>query len=301
MKVARRTLRRAAVFAVLLAAGAPSPPSAHVAVDAQIRTLDVRIAAHPSAAALRLQRGELHRAHADWRAAETDYRAALRLDPTMVAADLALGRMLLEAGRPAAALEAIDRFLIARPDEPLALVVRGRALLALGRALDAAAAFSRAIARTPAARPPDPDVYLERARALTAAGPGHLTEALGGLDAGLALLGPVAALQLAAIDLEVERHDYDAALRRLASLESLSARRAPWQVRRSAILEAAGRSGEARAACDTALQALAGLQADGRGTTLKADLADECRARLRRLGAARGEPGGAAAVPGAGD
>jgi tetratricopeptide (TPR) repeat protein len=291
MKAARRLHRRAAALTLGLGlAGWFGAAIAHPGIDAQIQLLDARIAARPADAGLRLQRGELHRVRGEWEAAEADYRAAHRLDPSLAAADLALGRMLQEAGRHARALQAIDRFLAVRPDDPVGLLLRGRTLGALGRHPEAAAAFDRVITLASPTRLPEPELFLERARAQMASGEDRIDETIRGLDQGLALLGPVVSLQLEAIDLEVRRHTFDAALGRLATLEGLGDRRGPWLVRRAVILEAAGRHDEARAACDRALDAIATLPPERRAAPASGTLADECRARLSRLQPAA--PGG---------
>ena len=49
--------------------------------------------------------------------------------------------------------------------------------------------------------------------------PPKLAQAIAGLDEGIQKLGPLVTLTLAAIDLEVARANYDAALQRLQPLE----------------------------------------------------------------------------------
>ena len=89
---------------------------AHPGIDEQIADVTARIAEDPKDAGLYLKRGELHRIHLDWAAAEADYLRARGLDPGLDAVDLGLGTLRLDAGKPAEALEALDRFLEQRPD-----------------------------------------------------------------------------------------------------------------------------------------------------------------------------------------
>lgn len=245
-----------------------TPPfaRAHDAIVDQIATLDHRIEKNPADATLYLRRGELRRMRAQWTEARDDYESARRIDPGLAAVDLCLGRMWIEAGDPARATAPLDRFLARRPDDPDALVTRARARLALGRHLEAADDFTRAISRYRGARGPEPDCYLERARALRAAGAGHVEQALRGLDEGLARLGQPVTLQLLAIDLEIESKNYDAALARLDRAAAPARRRESWLVRRADILERAGRLPEARQAYAQALAEVDALAGRRRGT-----------------------------------
>src|SRR5688572_17326815 len=106
------SLRRLAVAVALPACPVMSPPvSPHVPLDRQTADLDNRIAIQPRDATLYLTRGEVRRGLSDWKGAAADYRRARELDPNLDAVDLCLGRMLVEAGRPAEAIPILDRFL----------------------------------------------------------------------------------------------------------------------------------------------------------------------------------------------
>jgi predicted Zn-dependent protease len=247
--------------------------------------LSARIAARPQDASLYLRRGELHRAHADWDAAARDYHRAREIDPGLDAVDLCMGRMLVEAGRPARGLASLDRFLARHPDHPGALAERGRALAHLGRGLEAARSFTLAIARHRPADAPAPDLFLERARALAGSRPPRLDEAIRGLDEGMATLGPLVSLGFYAIDLETRLARYDAALTRLDRLAARSPRKESYLVRRGDLLEAAARPEDARQAYSQALAAIQILPAERRSARAVLDL--EIRARS---GLARGSP-----------
>jgi predicted negative regulator of RcsB-dependent stress response len=82
---------------------------------------------------------------------------------------------------------------------------------------------------------------------------------LRGLDEGINKLGPVVTLQLAAIDLELRRKNYDGALARLEQITAQSGRKETWLVKRGEILKLAGRDDEARAAFNAALVAIEAL------------------------------------------
>ena len=174
-------LRRLAVAGLLVVHTTTFGPAlAHPNPDRQIADLDRLIAARPRDATLFLRRGEIHRGLSDWKAAAADYRRVRQLDPALDAVDLCLGRMLVESRRPREAIPALDRFLAKHPDHPMAIASRARARARLGRSVQAADDFTRAIAQSqPHA---DPDLYLERARALAEGQEPRLDEAIRGLD-----------------------------------------------------------------------------------------------------------------------
>lgn len=273
----------ALVCLVLFAAAiCHAPAMAHPAIEQQISDLDERIAESPAEAALYLRRGELHRIHREWKLAEADYVKALRLEPELLTAEMCLGKMKLEQGRPKQARESLQRYLEKRPQDTVARVAFARALAQLSRHLEAAAEFDRAI-RSVHDGKPKPEYYLERARALAGAGRKHYDAALAGLDEGLARLGQPVTLQNYAIELELERRHYDQALDRLDRMWSGSARRETWLVRRGEILERAGRFDEARAAYGETLTAIEALSARRQSNRAVARLADEARSGLARI------------------
>ena len=264
-----------------------TPCEAHPGIDEQIAGIDEQIAAAPDDATLFLRRGELHRIHRDRAQAEADYRTALRLDPELRIAEFCLGRLQVEAGAAADARATLDRYLSSRPDDPQALTFRGRALVALGEPLRAAEDFSRAIRNSD---PPRPEDFLERARALASAGPEHVGRALEGLDEGLRQLGEPVTLQDDAIERELGRRNFEAAPRRLDRIASQSVRQEPWLVRKAAILEAAGRVDEARAAYRQTLASIDELPAERRGNKAVERLEREAQQGLERLGRAPTSP-----------
>ena len=192
-----------------------------------------------------LVRGDLHRRNREWAEALADYDRAAALAPGRKEIDLSRAALELDRGRAPDALAAVDRFLAQSPEHSEAHRLRGRALVALDRRSEAAAAFARAIAST--ARP-TPEVYLERALALDGSSPTQKRDALAALDQGIERLGEVIPLDDLAIDLEIALGRTDAALARLDRLGPQYALRAPVLERRAAILDAAGRGDEARMA-----------------------------------------------------
>ena len=95
-------------------------------------------------------------------------------------------------------------------------------------------------------------------------------------------LGPIVALQLFAIEIELAGKRYDAALARLETLAAQSPRKEAWLAHRGDILEQAGRAPEARLAYEQALAAIESLPARHRTTGATAKLEAEIRAALAR-------------------
>ncbi len=255
---------------------------AHPEIDWQIAEVTARLADHSGDPALLLQRGELHRVHRDWAAAAADFKLARELEPGLAVVDFHLGRLELEAGRPAESVAALDRFLASEPQHAAALLTRARARAALGRYLDAASDFTSGLA---VAARPEPNDYLDRARVLAAAGDEHLASALRGLDEGLARLGRPVTLELEAIELELRRGSVDAALGRLDRIVASSTRKEAWLMRRGEILEQSGRGPQAQQAYARALEAIDALPASRRSNRAVQRLETEAKNALARLSA----------------
>lgn len=259
---------------------------AHLGVHEQIAALTRELEEGTDGtrrAVLHLRRGEVHRMHRDWIAAGSDYRRARELDPDLADVDLCEGRMWLDGGNPARAARCLDRYLVKRPGSVNGLVTRARARCGLGEYLAAARDYRRALARFPTPKKPLPDYYLGCARALAAAGVRHVDDAVGVLDEGMDRLGPLVTLALHAVELEVKRKRYDAALARLDSIAAGQARQEGWLERRGAILEKAGRVVKARHAYDAALVALARLPVSRRRSGAMRELQRRVKAAVKRL------------------
>lgn len=272
---------KVALYLILLACAflMPTMVRAHGDVHEQILKITEKIKLEPDNAQLHLRRGELHRIHMDWDTAEADYTRAAQLDPSMDGVELARGTMLLEAGRPQEAKDALDGFLKHNPDHIRGLVVRARALTAVDRNLDAERDYTRAISKM---RRPLPEYYFERAKALAAEDEEHVDRALAGLDEGIKKLGPVVTLQLCAIDLELTVGRHDAALARLDAIMKQSARKERWLLRRGEILLEAGRVTEASEALKRGLNAIGALNPSRRKTQTTKELKKRLTTALER-------------------
>jgi tetratricopeptide (TPR) repeat protein len=148
----------------------------------------------------------------------------------------------------------------------------------LGQPMAAIDDYTHAIERS---TEPLPEYYIDRARAL--ASQGRTTLALRGLDEGIRKLGPIATLELMAIDLELANHHYDQALARLDKLATQGERPEIWLARRGDILERAERREEARAAYQAAWIAIESVPPSRRRVRATVDLENQLQSALERL------------------
>ena len=227
-----------------------------------------------------LKRGELYRLHQQWEAAAADYEKAASLGAKQTALDLSWGRFWLDTNWPLSTRTAMDRLLAASPNHVEGHLLRGRALTRLGQHLDAAADFTKAIGAT---QEPGPDLFIERAQILAAGGPQESAAALATLDEGIKKLGPLVTLQLTAIDLELKRKNFDAALARLDGVAAKSPRKETWLVRRGEVLLQANRPDEARKAYRDALASMQTLPPARRNVPAMVDLEKRIQKELQFL------------------
>src|SRR5688572_23554831 len=266
--------------AVMALAGARA--AAHEGLHEEIAALTRTLEARPDDAGLLLRRAELYRLHRQWSSALADLARAQELEPRLDGALLCGARVFLEAGVPASALALVERYLVLRPDDPEALRVRAELALRRGAIERAVRDLDRALLG-PA--PVEPDHYLARAEVLARLGPQGVQRALDGLDAGLERLGPVAALELCAIDLELARGHFDDALARLDQVLARAPRPERWLAQRGEILRAAGRPEEALQAFVEARVALGSLPPSRRSSAAVGELESAVECRLHELGA----------------
>jgi tetratricopeptide (TPR) repeat protein len=267
------------IISIALAAVAILPLRllAHGDLHEQILAVTEQIAKDPKNSELYLKRGELHRMHQEWDLAQADYDHAAALNTTLAVVDFTRGRMFLEANWPHSAKICLDRFLLKHTNHVEGFLARARTLVKLERPLDAERDFTTAIRYAPSGRP---ELYIERAQALANAGDKHYAGALRGLDEGIERLGPLVTIQLHAIDLELKRKQFDAALARLEKIAAQSPRKETWLVRRGEILLQAGRREEARAAYEQALKALDALPPGRRNVPAMNELEKRIKAAL---------------------
>jgi predicted Zn-dependent protease len=267
----------AAALGVLLA---PSPFHAHGTFHDRVALASTRIEAEPANAGYYLTRSILYRDHGDFTTALADLERGAQLDPMRRELGLLYGRLYLAWDQPERALAPLESFLEEQPDHPAANVTLARALARLGRHLEAADRYTFAIDHEPVS---NPEHYLGRARALRAAGDEYRERALRGLDAGIDRLGPVVALAMSAIEIEVALGRFDSALARGDRLVARSPRQETWLARRGEILEVAQRPEEAHGSYLRVLTEIEKLPALRRRTPAMTQLRSRARAGLARL------------------
>jgi tetratricopeptide (TPR) repeat protein len=270
-------LRAGAALTLLALFSAPPRAEAHADLLAQIAEVTRQIEKTPGQAELFLRRAELYRLHQTWDSAYVDYERAAALDPNLAAVDLGRGKLFLEANWPLSAKAALDRLLRRQTNNVEGFITRAHVFLKLGQPLEAAQDFTRAIRLSPEGRP---ELYIERSQALSSAGPTHLEAAVQGLEEGMQKLGPLITLQLYAIDIEMRRSRFDAALSRLDKVMAQSPRKETWLARRGEILQQAGQSAEAAEAFQAALKAMDTLPASRRHVPAMIELEKRLRAAL---------------------
>lgn len=247
---------------------------AHGDIHAQIEVVSQEIKKQPTAE-LYLKRGELHRVHSETQQALADYDQAEKLDPQMISVLLCRGRALFDASRPQEALPPLDRYLKQMPNHGEGVLTRARVLAALGKHKQATEDFTRSIEL---AKAPLPEQYLERSAAQLKAG--DPKAALAGLEVGMARIGEILTLQVAAIEIEVGQKDFAPALARVDKLISAAQRKESWQAMRGDILVKAGRGDDARQAYQQALASIEALPGRLRAIKATQDLEKKVRSGI---------------------
>jgi tetratricopeptide (TPR) repeat protein len=255
-----RPLVSLALALAALAAAGGNLAHAHPGLDELAHALDTEVVRHPENAEVRLQRANVQLLERHWRAALAELAAALTYDADRDVVGTMRGRVLLEAGKARAARAELDRVLRRRPDAYGTLFERGRAWLALGDAQRAADDFGRAIEGL---KTPRPEQVIARRDALMSLG--KQADAVRALDEGMARIGHVASLELAAIDLEAQMGHHEHALTRIDRLLAATPQNPAWVALRAELLQRTGRSDEARADYGRALAMIETRPAGRRG------------------------------------
>ena len=239
-----------------------NPPAwAHGDLHERIQTLNAKLTTATNAAALYVQRAELHREHHDWLAAAVDLDRAQLIDPKLKRIDFFRARLARDMGDAAKAQGYLDQLLTSVTNDVEALTLRARVRAERGDVAGAVADYSQAIALS---REPQPEWFLARADLLAVQGEG--AEALRGLDEGVARLGNLIVLQTRALDLELGRTNHNGALQRIEAILRVAPRKESWLARRGEVLQLAGREAEARTAWLESVKALDALPERWRNT-----------------------------------
>lgn len=282
-------IRLCLVLSILSAGLLPTLP-AHGDLDERIAAASAEIAKNPKVAKLYVLRAELYRLHLDFDRATVDLDQAAVLAPDLADIAYVRGRIYVDLHWPLAALAAFQRHLAAAPDHVNGYIARAQVLVEIKRYHEAAADYATAIAKS---KDPLPEHYIERARLLVLAGATPAegrAAAVACLDEGIAKIGALVTLELAAVDLEVTGEQWDAAIKRIDLLMAQSPRKEGWLERKGMILEKAGRKREAREAYLAAQAAYEQLADRAKNTPIMKELKDRLAAAQQRLAATQPTP-----------
>jgi tetratricopeptide (TPR) repeat protein len=248
----------ATLGALLVAVLAPSSGGAHPQANEQLRALDEKILAAPRDAKLYISRGNVHLDDGETAKALADFDKALELEPSLTVVHYLRAQALLSQGRSTLALEASRRFVELEPESAKGWKGLARASAAVAADEDkptpeeALAAYDRFFAL---ATDPRPDDYLERAELFEQAG--RVDDAVRGLEAGVAKLGPLTALLHGALEIERESGDLESALKYARRLVETSPQIERWLIESARLELALGRREAARGSLDRASRELA--------------------------------------------
>ena len=226
------------VFATLFCIG---DCFAHDGLHEQIIAVTKEIKKDSNNAVLYLKRAELYRLHEEWKKSEKDFDHAEKLKPNLTVVNLGRGKLWLDAKQFPKAKLALETFLAKEPDSFEGVITMARVFAKLKQTETAVKYFTQAITISP---PDSAEIYLERAATLRSAN--KVDEALRGLDEGIEKFGELVFLENYAIDLEVTRKNYDAALARLDKLSATMPRKESFLLRRGEILFQAERNCQAQ-------------------------------------------------------
>jgi tetratricopeptide (TPR) repeat protein len=228
--------------------------SAHDGLHEQIIAVTKEIAKEPNNANLYLKRAELYRLHEEWKNSEKDFDRAEKLNSNLAVVDLGRGKLWLDSKRFSSAKLALEKFLSKEPQSFEGVITIARVSAKLKQPENAVKYFTQAILLSPK---DSAEIYLERSQTLAEAG--KIDEAMRGLDEGIERFGGLVVLQNYAIDLEVKRKRYDAALARLDRLAETMPRKESFLLKRGEILLKAGKKCEARKAFAESLNTIEAL------------------------------------------
>ncbi|MEO7298181.1 MAG: tetratricopeptide repeat protein [Verrucomicrobiota bacterium] len=232
----------------------PVTTFAHGDLRGEIDTITQQLAVQVDDVSLLLKRADLYRLHGAFGLALADCQIAQQAKPDFVFTHFVRGKIFSDAHLYEEARSAMDKFLAVQKENSEAHLARARVLVQLGDFENGAADYSAAIRFAKVVKP---DFFVEQADVWRAVG--KFETALLSLDEGIKKLGPIASLEIPAIELELDMRGYDKALARVDLLAAQSQRKEQWLFRRGEILEMAGRLSEAKMAYAKAAEAFVQL------------------------------------------
>lgn len=247
----------AAAAAVLLVSASPPAASAHPETPRRLEEVARELEQRPGAPDLLFRRGclRLDEEYADYPQALQDLTAALKATD-IPDVRLYRGVAYLRLGRVVEAIGDLDRYLRSSPGDVRGYERRSEGHLAAGRRRDAIADLEAA-----ARLQPRVDLYSRLAGLHMEAR--DTRRAIEAYEDGITRLGQPLELMVALVDAAMRNGVTDKALQWIDVLQAAGGRRERWVLARAEVLEAAGRSAEARAAYQEVLAQLDARAAGG--------------------------------------
>lgn len=229
---------------------------AHGDVHERIGRLSRQIKESPDDMTLYMERGLLYNIHESFDSAVWDFQVVLREIPDFYSVHLCLAEAYLGQGAADQSLSVLEEYTEMYREHYRWFYLRGKANMLRGYHREAARDFEMVLRLKKELTPQD---YLDYAAALKNVDPDGCIRAIAELDAAEATLGWVITIKQYALELELERQDYEQALVRIREIGQNMERKEKWLAKMGMVLSLAGRHGEAVEAYQQALVAIAGL------------------------------------------
>lgn len=214
----------------------------HGDLHEQIEVLDALLEQNPDHVDSLLERADIHRRHRNFDMALVDLDRVRSLSPTNNTVHYLTGLTLLEQGELDKAESVLRIFVSRSSSSPRGYLALAKVFTQQQRHLNAAQAYELAITNQST---PTPDHYLARAHAYMKAGKPYLSQALEGLEQGMALMGPLMTFRRLAIEIELDQGNYQSAIDRIDMILTDVDRTESWLVKKAKVLAEIGRKEDA--------------------------------------------------------
>lgn len=251
---------------------------AHGDVHKRIDALTEQLESQPRNATLLSQRGTQYALDENWDMALRDFEIARQSNPGEKDIGLHIGEMLLHLNRYEDSERELTAVIRENPSHTRAYELRASVREMANKTNDATADYDKAISLS---AKPKPHLYVARAQLLVRIG--KLDDALGGIEQGVAQLGPLASLIEPAVDAAAHRNQPALALTWINRLPDTLRNSPRWRVRSGELSAQAGRTDEARTILGDALAAIEQLPTARRDTEAMTALRDEAQRTLNGL------------------
>ena len=234
---------------------------AHGDVHQQIYELTTQIDLQPTNLQLFRNRGQLYVDDQDWLSAQKDFNAVRELDSTFAEVDLLEAKMWFAANRLGLSYPLVDRYLQHNPDVPVALALRAKVSLMLGRADSSVNDYARVIELSDKVLP---DMYLQWAKAQAKVVPMNRQQIHQIIQLGLDKFGSLVVLLQYVIDFDRQQKAYLSALMGIKKLPQQLRQHPFWLVQKAELLALLNKHLEAKVQYQVAYDRLQKKKQSGR-------------------------------------